>query len=84
MQIPVTPEFRSTGQTIPHPPQFLESLVVSTQLPLQTVPAHDPLRQHVPLGQVFPQLPQLLLSVWVLTHVGEPFTVHTLGRPLGQ
>lgn len=37
-----------------------------------------------PAPQALPQLPQLLLSVWVLTQVGEPVTVHTVGALLGQ
>ena len=37
-----------------------------------------------PAPQALPQLPQLLLSVWVLTQVGEPVTVHTVGALFGQ
>ena len=51
-----------------HEPQFAESLLVSTQMPLQLVkPGAQPLMQlpwlqNVPLPQTLPQLPQLPLS----------------------
>jgi hypothetical protein len=56
-------------------PQLLMSLVVSTQLPLQSVEppgqpnTHPPWEQESPTAQVAPQPPQFLGSVAVLTQV---------------
>ena len=56
-------------QTLPQLPQFLGSVLVLTQVPLQLVcPAgqttiQTPLEQISPLGQALPHKPQLLLSV---------------------
>jgi len=56
---------------VPHFPQLLLSLLVSTQAPLHSVKpdeqTHWPFEQLVPEGQTLPQLPQLLLSLLVLT-----------------
>jgi hypothetical protein len=67
---------------IPHPPQFLVSYWTFTQDPPQyakpnsqlapaSLPAarQAPFWQLVPIWQTFPQLPQLLLSYWVLRQV---------------
>jgi hypothetical protein len=63
------------GQVTPQPPQWLASLCVSTQLPLQSVRPGlqvaeqvDPRQAGVPLataGQTLPQPPQLFASVRV-------------------
>lgn len=74
----------SGWQTLPQLPQLLLSVLVFTQEPKQTVPEHEPPRQHAPAAQTVPQLPQLLLSVCVFTQVGKPDTVHTVGAEAGQ
>ena len=66
------------GQTVPHAPQFDASVLVSTQLPPQSVKpglhvaVHaDDTHAGVPLdtaGQTLPQPPQLLASDRVSTH----------------
>ena len=59
------------GQTVPHAPQLLGSLLRFTQAPLQqTVPAgqHDPLQQ-LPDEQDLPHAPQLFGSIFVSTQV---------------
>jgi hypothetical protein len=60
------------GQTLPHAPQFLESLVRSRHWPLHAVSIdgqmHWPPAQSVATGHTFPQPPQLPWSVWRLTH----------------
>src|SRR4051794_41358750 len=68
------PELVGMPQTMPQPPQLLESVAVIEQTPLQSVPV---LQVHVPPTQVsppavlqaFPQLPQLLTSVDVAVQV---------------
>lgn len=55
--------------TVPHMPQFVGSLVVSTQAPPQSVvppmqfAAQAPLEQTWPPGQMVPHMPQLLESI---------------------
>ncbi|HVS06651.1 MAG TPA: hypothetical protein VHK65_10865 [Candidatus Dormibacteraeota bacterium] len=73
---------------IPHPPQLLGSDWKLTQVVPQ---AAKPFGQHTPwvhdwpVPQTVPQLPQLLLFVWRLTHVGKPLPVlQTVGAVLGQ
>src|SRR4051794_41520071 len=68
------PELVGMPQTMPQPPQLLESVAVIEQTPLQSVPV---LQVHVPPTQVSPpavlqacpQLPQLLTSVDVAVQV---------------
>jgi len=58
------------GQTLPHAPQLLMSLSVSTHWPAQGVypgGQQAPLVHWEPLGQTWPQPPQLLVSDCVLT-----------------
>lgn len=57
---------------------------MSTQPLGQAVPEHEPFRQQDPLGHTVPQVPQLLLSVLVLTQVGKPSTTQTVGALPGQ
>jgi hypothetical protein len=58
-----------------HAPQLLMSLVVSTQLPLQSVDPegqpnrHVPMEQESPAAHAIPQPPQLFGSVEVFTHL---------------
>jgi hypothetical protein len=69
------------AQAWPHPPQWLVSELVSTQVPPQlVVPLGQqmPLEQ-LPLGQLVPQLPQLAASWYVLVHAKPPALL-----PLGQ
>jgi hypothetical protein len=57
-------------QALVQPPQWLGSLVVSIQTLLQLVPVahwHEPVTHTMPVGQAWPQVPQLALSVWVST-----------------
>jgi hypothetical protein len=63
------------GQTVPHLPQLLASLVVFLQAPLQHV---------APAAHLLPQVPQLLGSVVVLVHTGgvgptKPVAGHDVG-----
>ena len=61
-------------QTIPHPPQLLESVAVIEQMPPQSVPVVQvqlPAMQVSPSAvlQACPQLPQLLTSVAVVVQL---------------
>ena len=66
--------FAGAWHALPHMPQFLVSMVVSTQLPLQFICGGAQTREQCPVTQVMgevhavPQPPQLPLSVFVLTH----------------
>ncbi len=63
---------------------MLSSVFVFTHLPAQTVPPQVPFRQHWPLAQTFPQVPQFWLSVCRLVQVGNPFFVQVVGAEPGQ
>ncbi len=62
------------AQTVPQPPQFEVSPETTTQLPLQfVVPIGHDIVQEPPaqtsfVPQAFPHVPQLFLSLCVLTH----------------
>ena len=63
------------GQELVHEPQWRGSLVRSKQPSGQLVCAAEqvvmqaPFRQYFPAGQVTPQSPQLVLSIFVSTHL---------------
>lgn len=65
------------GHALPHVPQLLVLVEVSTHVPPQSIwPAghitamrHAPIAHAWPIGQVVPHAPQFAGSVWVLTHV---------------
>jgi len=70
-------------QTVPHLPQFFGSLVVSVQLPPQTISpigqAHAALAHNWPIGQAMPHLPQSAGSLARSTHIPAQKVV-----PFGQ
>jgi hypothetical protein len=76
--------------TLPHIPQLLTLLLVSTQLivaPLvQIVPGagqsilHAPITHICPIGHAVPQAPQFNESAWVSTHAA-PQSVRSIGQP---
>ncbi len=74
---------QATPQLIPLDEQWAEEALVSTQAPPQYctgappkhVVPHDPEVHPVPVGHLWPQLPQLAPSVLVLTHA----PLHELG-----
>jgi hypothetical protein len=57
---------------IPHIPQFIASVCVSTHAPPHTTPplgqAHFPPSHAIPAGQAAPHAPQFIASVCVSTH----------------
>jgi hypothetical protein len=65
-------QFAPIGQAVPHVPQFISSVCVSTQLLPQTLPPsaqlHLPALQVSGAAQAIPHMPQLLLSLCVSTH----------------
>ena len=82
-------------QALPQVPQFPLSVLVSTQIPLQSVEPVGQVAAQLPLlhaglvaGHTLPQLPQLLESTSVLTHVPSQLSVveadvqQTLAAPL--
>jgi hypothetical protein len=72
---------------MPQPPQLFESVAKLTQVfpqALKPFAQHKPWSQYFPAPQAFPHAPQLLLSVCLLTQVGNPFTVQTSGEDAGQ
>jgi hypothetical protein len=65
-----------SGQALKHPPQWRPSPRMFTQVPPHTAwpesppqfGAQAPATHASPFGQVFPQLPQLVVEVWVSMH----------------
>jgi hypothetical protein len=75
------------SQTLPHPPQLFGSLS-ETHWPLQKMSPfghpHEPLWQISPGAHVMPQPPQLLGSVWTLTHWSLQQVLPVQQTPLQQ
>ena len=70
MQVPLTQLGVPAEQTTPQAPQFVGSMLVSVQTPLQTVlpvgHTQEPLEQiQGPAPQLLPQAPQLVTSLLV-------------------
>jgi hypothetical protein len=75
---PLSTQLSPEAQTLLQKPQLLGSVVVSTQVPLQSVSPPEQMLTHMPPRQPVEGLqnsqqnmlqpPQLLLSVWVSTH----------------
>jgi hypothetical protein len=67
------------AQVFPHEPQFAESVIVSTQLPLHAIWPDGHERRHMPalhvrpLGHALPHAPQFVLLVARSTHVPLQF-----------
>src|SRR5687767_1088717 len=79
------PQTSPAAQTVVHIPQWVGSLVISTQTPPQSVSppghAHIPARHSIPPEQTTPQAPQLVSSLSRLTQV-PPQSVRPPRQPV--